>query len=125
MRLAREERADLAEVLSQLTEQQWNAPTLCTRWRVRDVVAHIISYDHLARRTPCRGSALRPHRSADHSVLSGPGTAAGRHRHRLARRTRSHRAGSGRGHPDGHRRTRGRTDRSRRHRPAHTHPPHS
>lgn len=47
VRLARDERADLADVLTGLTPEQWEAPTLCTRWRVRDVVAHIISYDDL------------------------------------------------------------------------------
>jgi hypothetical protein len=46
-RLAADERADLAAFLSTLTPQQWQAPTLCTRWRVRDVVAHVISYDNL------------------------------------------------------------------------------
>ena len=43
-RLAREERADLAASLS---PRQWQAPTLCARWRVRDVVAHVVSYDEL------------------------------------------------------------------------------
>lgn len=46
-RLARDERADLADVLAGLAPEQWEAPTLCRRWRVRDVVAHIISYDDL------------------------------------------------------------------------------
>jgi uncharacterized protein (TIGR03083 family) len=49
-RLAAEERADLAAFLATLTPQQWQAPTLCTRWRVRDVVAHVISYDNLGAR---------------------------------------------------------------------------
>ena len=44
-RLARDERADFAEFLVTLSPQQWHAPTLCARWRVRDVVAHVISYD--------------------------------------------------------------------------------
>jgi uncharacterized protein (TIGR03083 family) len=48
MRLARDERADLAELLSGLASEQWEAPTLCTLWRVRDVVAHIFSYEDLA-----------------------------------------------------------------------------
>jgi hypothetical protein len=46
-RLTADERADLAEFLATLSTQQWQAPTLCTRWRVREVVAHIISYDNL------------------------------------------------------------------------------
>jgi uncharacterized protein (TIGR03083 family) len=46
-RLAREERGDLAGFLATLTPPQWEAPTLCERWRVRDVVAHLISYDDL------------------------------------------------------------------------------
>jgi uncharacterized protein (TIGR03083 family) len=45
--LARDERADFAAFLATLSPQQWQAPTLCARWRVRDVVAHVISYDEL------------------------------------------------------------------------------
>jgi uncharacterized protein (TIGR03083 family) len=47
LRLAQDERADLADFLAGLTAEQWNARSLCTRWRVRDVVAHVISYDDL------------------------------------------------------------------------------
>jgi uncharacterized protein (TIGR03083 family) len=47
LRLARDERRDLADLLAGLTPEQWDAPTLCTKWRVRDVVAHIVSFDHL------------------------------------------------------------------------------
>jgi len=50
MGLARDERADLSAFLAKLSSQQWDAPTLCEKWRVRDVVAHIISYDDLDRR---------------------------------------------------------------------------
>jgi uncharacterized protein (TIGR03083 family) len=50
-RLARDERADFAAFLATLSPQQWQAPTLCTRWRVRDVVAHVISYDNLGARS--------------------------------------------------------------------------
>jgi uncharacterized protein (TIGR03083 family) len=49
-RLAREERADLAAFLATLPPQQWQAPTLCGQWQVRDVVAHVISYDDLHKR---------------------------------------------------------------------------
>jgi uncharacterized protein (TIGR03083 family) len=45
--LAREERADVAEFLATLSPEQWEAPSLCAGWRVRDVVAHMISYDEL------------------------------------------------------------------------------
>jgi uncharacterized protein (TIGR03083 family) len=44
-RLARAEREDLAAFLATLTPRQWQAPSLCSQWRVRDVVAHVISYD--------------------------------------------------------------------------------
>lgn len=45
--LARDERADFAALLATLSPQQWEEPTLCAGWRVRDVVAHVISYDEL------------------------------------------------------------------------------
>ncbi|WP_083888185.1 maleylpyruvate isomerase N-terminal domain-containing protein [Nocardia asiatica] len=47
MDLAEAERKDLAAFLAGLTPQQWQMPTLCERWRVKDVVAHMISYDDL------------------------------------------------------------------------------
>ncbi|MGI5220580.1 maleylpyruvate isomerase family mycothiol-dependent enzyme [Nocardia sp. CA-290969] len=36
------ERTGLADLLEGLTEEQWNHPSLCDGWRVRDVVAHIL-----------------------------------------------------------------------------------
>ncbi|MEV6239200.1 maleylpyruvate isomerase family mycothiol-dependent enzyme [Lentzea sp. NPDC051838] len=36
----RAERLDQAELLNSLTDEQWNAPTLCEGWRVKEVVAH-------------------------------------------------------------------------------------
>jgi uncharacterized protein (TIGR03083 family) len=36
----RAERGDQAEVLATLRPGQWDAPTLCAGWRVREVVAH-------------------------------------------------------------------------------------
>jgi uncharacterized protein (TIGR03083 family) len=47
MSLARDERAELADFLQTLSPSQWEAPSLCADWRVRDVVAHVISYDEL------------------------------------------------------------------------------
>ncbi|MEZ0070206.1 uncharacterized protein (TIGR03083 family) [Streptacidiphilus sp. MAP12-20] len=35
------ERERLAALLADLTEAQWDAPSLCAGWRVREVVAHI------------------------------------------------------------------------------------
>jgi uncharacterized protein (TIGR03083 family) len=49
MALARAERADLADLLAGLTPDQWEAPTLCSRWRVREVVAHMFSYEDLGK----------------------------------------------------------------------------
>ena len=37
--MARDERAELVDLLVTLTPKQWDAPTLCSEWRVRDVVA--------------------------------------------------------------------------------------
>jgi uncharacterized protein (TIGR03083 family) len=47
MAMATQERADLATLASTFSPAQWEAPTLCGRWRVRDVVAHTISFDAL------------------------------------------------------------------------------
>lgn len=46
-KLARDERASLAELLGSLTEEEWDSPSLCAGWSVRDVVAHHLSYDEL------------------------------------------------------------------------------
>ncbi|MGG7379082.1 maleylpyruvate isomerase N-terminal domain-containing protein, partial [Escherichia coli] len=43
--MATAERSDLAGFLGTLTAEQWQAPSLCVGWRVRDVVAHLISFD--------------------------------------------------------------------------------
>jgi uncharacterized protein (TIGR03083 family) len=32
---------DLAERLAVLDDEQWNAPSLCAQWRIRDVLAHV------------------------------------------------------------------------------------
>lgn len=48
MEMAREEREDFAALLAELSPEQWEQPSLCERWRVRDVVAHVISYDELS-----------------------------------------------------------------------------
>jgi uncharacterized protein (TIGR03083 family) len=47
MALAEAERRDLADLLETLTDAEWDAPSLCEGWTVRDVVAHVVSYEHL------------------------------------------------------------------------------
>lgn len=72
-RLARAERADLAAFLATLPPDQWQAPSLCTGWRVRDVVAHVICYDELdARAVLARAvqARFRPSR-VNAAVLAG------------------------------------------------------
>ena len=47
MRAATDERSDLADFLQTLTEEEWASPSLCEGWSVRDVVAHLVSYEQL------------------------------------------------------------------------------
>jgi uncharacterized protein (TIGR03083 family) len=46
--MARDERAEFAAFLHGLTPEQWDSPTLCQLWRVRDVAIHTVSYDELS-----------------------------------------------------------------------------
>lgn len=46
--MVREERASLADLADGLTDTHWEQPSLCALWRVRDVVAHVLSYDDLS-----------------------------------------------------------------------------
>ena len=46
------ERTELAGLLAALDAAAWDLPTPCTRWTVRDVAVHVISYDDLG--TPAR-----------------------------------------------------------------------
>ncbi|MDM8083769.1 maleylpyruvate isomerase family mycothiol-dependent enzyme [Cellulomonas cellasea] len=48
--LARAERATLAEDLSGLSAEQWRRPTLCGRWDVEEVVAHLIAAASMSQR---------------------------------------------------------------------------
>lgn len=45
LEMATAERGDLAEFLATLTPEQWEVASLCEGWRVRDVVAHVMSFD--------------------------------------------------------------------------------
>ena len=47
MASARAEREDLRDLLVGLDPEQWRAPSLCAGWSVKDVVAHLLSYEEL------------------------------------------------------------------------------
>lgn len=68
MQLATDERRDLADLLDTLRPDQWDQPSLCDGWSVRDVVAHLISYEGVGyvgvARTLVR-AGLRPNRMND------------------------------------------------------------
>ncbi|MCO1661109.1 maleylpyruvate isomerase family mycothiol-dependent enzyme [Pseudonocardia humida] len=36
------QRRELADLLDDLTDDEWEQPSLCAQWRVRDVVAHLV-----------------------------------------------------------------------------------
>ncbi|MFI6869672.1 maleylpyruvate isomerase family mycothiol-dependent enzyme [Nocardia sp. NPDC050406] len=38
-----DERVELVELLRSLTDEEWEAPSLCAGWRVRDVVGHMLT----------------------------------------------------------------------------------
>lgn len=40
-RVIEEQRLSLAGLLEDLTDEQWNSPSLCDGWRVKDVAAHV------------------------------------------------------------------------------------
>jgi len=50
MAQARAEREDLLELLEGLPPEQWETPSLCEGWTVRDVVTHVLSYEGLGPR---------------------------------------------------------------------------
>ncbi|MDX8030160.1 maleylpyruvate isomerase family mycothiol-dependent enzyme [Lentzea sp. BCCO 10_0856] len=67
------ERLDQAELLAGLSEEQWDAPSLCAGWRVREVIAH----------------TTLPYRSSTARVLKEMLKSAGRFNHasdRMARK---------------------------------------
>jgi uncharacterized protein (TIGR03083 family) len=41
------DRLDLLDLLRDLTPEEWESPSLCAGWTVRDVVAHLLSYEGL------------------------------------------------------------------------------
>ena len=45
MAMASGERAEMADFLASLRPEQWDQPSLCAGWRIRDVAAHVVSYE--------------------------------------------------------------------------------
>jgi uncharacterized protein (TIGR03083 family) len=66
-RLVAEQRRELADFLSGLSPEQWETPSLCPAWRVRDVAAHLALTPQLSL-GPMLRAAVRaggnPHRVA-------------------------------------------------------------
>lgn len=75
MHLAVAEREDFLDLLTSLREEQWDADSLCEGWTVRDVVAHVLSFEDLTklqaiklvigariRRVPANTAAMDPYR---------------------------------------------------------------
>ncbi|WP_147522559.1 maleylpyruvate isomerase family mycothiol-dependent enzyme [Brevibacterium senegalense] len=48
MAAAVQERAELLDLLEDLSADEWSVQSLCTAWTVRDVVAHLLSYEGVA-----------------------------------------------------------------------------
>lgn len=48
LEMATAERTDLADFLATLEPAQWESASLCEGWRVRDVVAHVMSFDGIS-----------------------------------------------------------------------------
>ncbi len=42
-----DQRRQLAGILETLDDAQWNTPSLCSAWTVRDVVGHLVSFNEL------------------------------------------------------------------------------
>ena len=89
MSLARVERTELTELLAELTPAQWDAPTLCEQWRVRELVAHVYSYEDLGwGRLAVR--MLTAGGSVDRANAAGVADYAGKSPDQLLARAREH-----------------------------------
>ncbi len=54
-----ETRTDLASYLETLTSEQWDAPSLCAEWKVRDVVGHVVEGANKAAMGKMMGGMLK------------------------------------------------------------------
>lgn len=82
--MARAERADLLEFLHTLQPHEWDEPSLCAGWQVRDVVAHMLSYEDLGPKEVAR-RFMRGRFSLDRVNASMLGSARRDHEYLLER----------------------------------------
>jgi uncharacterized protein (TIGR03083 family) len=70
--------AHLLALLAELTPEQWDEPTACAGWSVKDVVAHLLGGDlgNLSRRRDGLTNALAAYASPDADFADGPTLAA-------------------------------------------------
>ena len=76
-----QERLGLASLLEELTPEQWETPSLCALWRVRDVAAHVAmtptaptTSTLLRQLARARGTSGPPARRSPSTTLDGPPT---------------------------------------------------
>jgi uncharacterized protein (TIGR03083 family) len=89
MDLARAERTDLADLLDTLTPEQWETPSLCAGWRVRDVVAQRFCSEDVPLRKVI-GRVVRAGFNPDRANAAEVAVYAGHTPEQLARRAREH-----------------------------------
>ncbi|WP_232661271.1 maleylpyruvate isomerase family mycothiol-dependent enzyme [Pseudonocardia sp. TRM90224] len=94
MAMAHDERAALVELLESLNAEQWEAPTLCEQWRVREVIAHMFSYDELST-LGALGRLLRNGMSLDRANTAGLARYADHSHEQLLALARAHLRPSG------------------------------
>jgi uncharacterized protein (TIGR03083 family) len=68
-RYVESQRLDLADLLDGLSPEQWEHPSLCPGWTVRDVAAHVISSPQ-ARLLPTLGAFARHRGDLDRMILA-------------------------------------------------------
>lgn len=100
MRMAAEERGELVDFLDTLSPADWEMPSLCAGWRVRDVVAHLASYQGLNQAGIARWfvrARFRPSRLNDVGVADLAASTPAELVERLRARLEPHGVTAGRG----------------------------
>ena len=73
----RDQTRNLAACLGDLTREPWEAPSLCSGWRVRDVLAHVTAGAKGAYRPPAIPAGLLRHRLDYNRWIAQDGRARG------------------------------------------------